>query len=190
MNYRNEIVITGNLGSEPKFIETKKAGIAIAVFSLANDVTRFNKLTNQHEKSRTNWIPIKLFGEQANIAVNSLKKGDLVTVFGKFSSQDYEGKDGKKTKSFEVIAGGVQKEQLPSTQSEKAKEREENKNQESEIQQTALLEQAFSKVYPDSKEAEGILRNYAGEFGPLKDVTQSVGRSYALRKWGIERGLI
>ena len=189
MNYRNEIVITGNLGSEPKLIETKKGGVVIAVFSLANNVTRFNEATKQSEKLRTNWIPVKLFGETANNAVKSLKKGDLVTVFGKFSTQDYETKDGKKVKSFEVIAGGIQKEEFAVDLDKKAKEREEKEAEERENNQNVFLEKAFYLAWP-SVDSGKILNAYCSGIGPLKDVKNPLGRAYALRKWGIAQGLV
>ena len=112
MAYQNSVSISGNLGSDPKYIQSKKNDVAIAVFSIANTVTRYNSDLKQYEKIHTNWIPVKLFGDHADLAVKSLKKGNFVNVFGKLRSHEYSSVDGKKATGFEVVADWVVKEQF------------------------------------------------------------------------------
>jgi single-stranded DNA-binding protein len=48
------------------------------------------------------------FGQTAKTAKEWLQKGKTVIVFGKLSFRDWEGKDGKKGHSTEVIADDIQ----------------------------------------------------------------------------------
>ena len=56
----------------------------------------------------TDWYDCLCFGQTAKTAKEWLQKGKTVIVFGKLSFRDWEGKDGKKGHSTEVIADDIQ----------------------------------------------------------------------------------
>jgi single-strand DNA-binding protein len=56
----------------------------------------------------TDWYECLCFGQTAKTAKEWLQKGKAVIVFGKLSIREWEGKDGKKGHSTEVIADDIQ----------------------------------------------------------------------------------
>lgn len=76
-------------------------------------------------------------------------------------------------------------------QAHEEQEKQKKQEEERQAEQAAMLEQSFADAFSEEKDSEHILSAYCeGSFGPLKDVRNPLGRAAALRKWGIERGLI
>jgi len=96
----NRVTLVGRLGRDP---ETKftAAGQAVANFSIATDETYKDK-TGARQK-RTEWHRIIVWGKQAEIAQQYLKKGALIFVEGRIQSREWE-KDGEKHRSFEIVS--------------------------------------------------------------------------------------
>jgi len=96
----NRVTLVGRLGRDP---ETKftGAGQAVANFSIATDETYKDK-TGARQK-RTEWHRIIVWGKQAEIAQQYLKKGALIFVEGRIQSREWE-KDGEKHRSFEIVS--------------------------------------------------------------------------------------
>lgn len=99
----NQITVQGNVGRDPQELKYTGSGLAVLNFSLAD--TSGKKGENQH----TNWYDVVVFGEQAEAVVDTIKKGDRLTVTGRLKVSDYETRDGLKKKRVEVIADTVAK---------------------------------------------------------------------------------
>ena len=96
----NRVMLVGRLGRDP---ETKftGAGQAVANFSIATDETYKDK--KGARQKRTEWHRIIVWGKQAEIAQQYLKKGALIFIEGRIQSREWE-KDGEKHRSFEIVS--------------------------------------------------------------------------------------
>lgn len=74
--------------------------MAVANFSVAID-------DGYGENKRTNFIPVVVFGKQAENCEKFLSKGRLVGVTGKIQTGSYEKADGTKVYTTDVIADRV-----------------------------------------------------------------------------------
>jgi single-strand DNA-binding protein len=89
------------LGRDPETRYTG-SGQAVANFSLATDETYKDK--SGERQKRTEWHKIVVWGKQAEIAQQYLKKGSLVFVEGRIQSREWQDKEGQKRTSFEIVA--------------------------------------------------------------------------------------
>ena len=97
---KNSVRLVGNLGMDPEvksFDNNRKlAKIAIATNeSYKND--KGEKITD------TQWHNLVLWGTQAKLAEDLLKKGDEIAIEGKLASRSYVDKDGNKRYVTEVV---------------------------------------------------------------------------------------
>ncbi len=76
----NKVILVGRLGRDPETRYTG-AGQAVANFSLATDESYKDR--NGERQKRTEWHKIVLWGKQAEIAQQYLKKGSLIFVEGR-----------------------------------------------------------------------------------------------------------
>ena len=98
----NKVILVGRLGRDPETRYTG-AGQAVCNFSLATDET-YKDRTGERQK-RTEWHKIVVWGKQAEIAQQYLKKGSLIFVEGRIQSRQWDDKkDGTKRTSFEIVA--------------------------------------------------------------------------------------
>jgi single-strand DNA-binding protein len=96
----NKVILVGRLGRDPETRFTG-AGTAVANFSIATDETYKDK--SGEKQKRTEWHKIIVWGKQAEIAQQYLKKGAMVFIEGRIQSREWE-KDGEKHRSFEIVA--------------------------------------------------------------------------------------
>ena len=87
---KNLAIITGHVGADPDI--TNYEGGSIAVFSIATSEKYKNKAGEKVEK--TEWHRIKCFGKLAEVTEKYIKKGNLINVVGKISTEKYDDKDG------------------------------------------------------------------------------------------------
>jgi single-strand DNA-binding protein len=104
MSSLNKAMIIGRLGADPELRHTAD-GTAVATFNVATTEVRKDKNGNKQEK--TEWHRIVAWRRLAEISGEYLKKGRLVFVEGKIQSREYEGRDGVKRKTFEIIADNM-----------------------------------------------------------------------------------
>src|SRR5216110_2242666 len=97
----NKVILVGRLGRDPETRYTG-GGQAVANFSVATDETYKDKAGDRQK--RTEWHKIVVWGKQAEIAQQYLKKGSLVFVEGRIQSREWQDKEGQKRTSFEVVA--------------------------------------------------------------------------------------
>lgn len=99
----NRVVLVGRLTKDPELRYTPGAGKAVATFTLA--VNRRFKSQGQPD---ADFIPIVVWGKQAENTANYMSKGRLVGISGSIQTRSYEAKDGTKRYVTEVIADEVQ----------------------------------------------------------------------------------
>ena len=97
----NKVILVGRLGRDPETRYTG-GGQAVANFSLATDETYKDR--NGERQKRTEWHKIVIWGKQAEIAQQYLKKGSLIFVEGRIQSREWQDKEGQKRTSFEIVA--------------------------------------------------------------------------------------
>jgi single-strand DNA-binding protein len=97
----NKVILVGRLGRDPETRYTG-GGQAVANFSLATDESYKDR--NGERQKRTEWHKIVVWGKQAEIAQQYLKKGSLVFIEGRIQSREWQDKEGQKRTSFEIVA--------------------------------------------------------------------------------------
>ncbi len=99
----NRVVLIGRLTKDPELKFTPGAGKAVTTFTLAVD-RRFS--TNGQKEA--DFIPVVVWGKQAESTANYMSKGKLMGVGGRIQTRSYEAKDGTRRYVTEVIADEVQ----------------------------------------------------------------------------------
>jgi len=97
----NKVILVGRLGRDPETRFTG-GGQAVANFSVATDETYKDR--NGERQKHTEWHKIVVWGKQAEIAQQYLKKGSLVFIEGRIRAREWQDKEGQKRTSFEIVA--------------------------------------------------------------------------------------
>jgi single-strand DNA-binding protein len=97
----NKVILVGRLGRDPETRYTS-GGQAVANFSMATDESYKDR--NGERQKRTEWHKIVVWGKQAEIAQQYLKKGSLIFVEGRIQSREWQDKEGQKRTAFEIVA--------------------------------------------------------------------------------------
>jgi single-strand DNA-binding protein len=102
----NKAILVGNLGRDPE-VRHIPTGQAVANFTLATSDSYTDRESARQE--RTDWHNIVVYGKQAELCGQYLKKGRQVYVEGRLQTREYEAKDGSgKRYRTEIIAQRVQ----------------------------------------------------------------------------------
>jgi single-strand DNA-binding protein len=101
MSYVNKVILIGRLGADPEMRYTAD-GTPVATFRIATTETRKNK--DGTKVDQTEWHRIVAWRKLGEISGEYLKKGRLVYVEGRIQIREYEGRDGVKRKTFEIVA--------------------------------------------------------------------------------------
>jgi single-strand DNA-binding protein len=104
MSYVNKVILIGRLGADPEMRYTAD-GTAVATFRIATTETRKNK--DGTKVDQTEWHRIVAWRKLGEISGEYLKKGKLVYIEGRIQSREFEGRDGLKRKTFEIIASAM-----------------------------------------------------------------------------------
>jgi single-strand DNA-binding protein len=96
----NKVILIGNLGRDPETRYTT-GGDAICNLNIATSEQWKDKSGEKQEK--TEWHRVVLFGRQAEIAGEYLKKGRSVYIEGRLQTRKYTDKDGVEKYSTEVV---------------------------------------------------------------------------------------
>src|SRR5690625_2772356 len=102
----NKAIIIGNLGRDPK-IRYSAEGTAMANLSVATTYSRSDKGTGQRV-DETEWHGISLFGRQAEVAGEYLRKGSQVYIEGRLRTRKWAGQDGIERYTTEIVAQSMQ----------------------------------------------------------------------------------
>ena len=101
----NKVILLGNVGQDPEMRYTP-AGKAIASFSVATSERYKDKDGNTQE--RTEWHRVTLFGRQAEIAGEYLRKGSQVYIEGRIQTEKYTDKEGVERYVTKIIGDRLQ----------------------------------------------------------------------------------
>jgi single-strand DNA-binding protein len=102
----NKVILVGNLGRDPE-VRATPSGQSVCSFSVATS-DRFTDRTGQ-QREQTEWHNVVVWGKQADLCGQYLKKGRQVYIEGRLTTRQYEAKDGTgKRYRTEVVAQRVQ----------------------------------------------------------------------------------
>lgn len=103
--YLNKAMVIGNLTRDPE-MKSLPSGIQVTSFSLATN--RVWKDKNGAKQESVDYHNIVVFGRQAEIVSQFLRKGSSVLVEGRMQTRSWDSPDGKKNYRTEVVADRVQ----------------------------------------------------------------------------------
>ena len=104
----NQVVLIGNLTRDPELrYSTGGNQTAICRFSVAVNDRRRNPQTQEWEDNPS-FIPVVVFGKQAENCDRYLAKGRKVAINVKIQTGSYTNKEGQKVYTTEVIANNVE----------------------------------------------------------------------------------
>ena len=101
----NKVFLMGNLTRDPE-LRYVPSGTAVANFTVA--VNRSYKDAAGEKKEEASFIRVVIWGKMAEVCGEYLSKGRPVLVEGRLRSRNWEGQDGQKRSTTEVIATNVQ----------------------------------------------------------------------------------
>ena len=101
----NKVILIGNLGRDPETRYTT-GGDAITNLNIATSEQWKDKSGEKQEK--TEWHRVVLFGRQAEIAGEYLKKGRSVYIEGRLQTRKYTDKEGVEKYSTEIVGDRMQ----------------------------------------------------------------------------------
>ena len=97
---RNSVRLVGNLGMDPE-IRSFDNNRKLARLSVA--INESYKNEKGEKITETQWHSLVMWGIQAKLAEDHLKKGDEVAIEGKLASRNYTDKDGNKRYVTEIV---------------------------------------------------------------------------------------
>ncbi len=98
----NKVILVGNLGRDPEVRYTGD-GKPVANFTMAT-TERWSDPSSGERKEKTEWHRIVVWGKQAEIAGEFLRKGRQVYVEGSLQTREWTDRDGNKRQTTEVRA--------------------------------------------------------------------------------------
>jgi single-strand DNA-binding protein len=101
----NKVILVGNLGRDPE-VRFTSGGTPVANFTMAT-TERWTDPSGE-KKERTEWHRIVLWGKQAEVLREYLKKGRQVYIEGSLQTREWNDRDGNKRQTTEVRAQRVQ----------------------------------------------------------------------------------
>lgn len=100
----NSVRLIGRLGDCPK-VRKLDSGKTVANFSIATNEVHFDAQGKKTEE--TTWHKIVVWGKEATVAENYLKKGSEIALEGKLTNRQYEDKNGEKHFITEVVVNSL-----------------------------------------------------------------------------------
>jgi len=97
----NKCIIVGNLGKDPE-VRYLASGDAVANIAVATSYRSKDRNTGE-QKEYTEWHRVTMFGRDAEIAQQYLKKGSSVYVEGRLQTRKYTDKDGIERYATDII---------------------------------------------------------------------------------------
>ena len=96
----NKVMLIGNLGADPE-IKYSPSGTSISNIRLATSENRKN--SDGEWEERTEWHRVVMYGRQAEICKDYLRKGSKIYVEGRLQTRSWDDQDGKKHYMTEVV---------------------------------------------------------------------------------------
>jgi len=102
----NKVMLMGNLTRDPEVKYTPK-GTAVAELGMA--INRYFSAENGEKREETTFVDVTLWGRQAEIAGEYLKKGRPVFIEGRLQLDTWDDKQtGQKRSKLKVVGEGLQ----------------------------------------------------------------------------------
>ena len=101
----NRAELIGRLGRDPDVRYTPD-GKAIVNLALATS-DFFRDKTSGEKKEETEWHRVVLFGKQAEIASQFLKKGSLAYIDGRLRTRQWKNKEGLEQTTTEIVGNSL-----------------------------------------------------------------------------------
>jgi single-strand DNA-binding protein len=102
----NKVILIGNLGADPE-VRYLSNGTTVANFRMATSENRVNRSSGE-KTTVTEWHRVVAFGRLAEICGEYLNKGKQVYVEGRIRTRSWEGKDGNRRYTTEIVANQMQ----------------------------------------------------------------------------------
>lgn len=135
----NVVALTGNMGKDFE-LRYSPSGTAVAKGTLA---VKGSMKEQNSDEYKTNWIMLLAFGKRAETLCNYVKKGDRLSVSGEISTGSYEGQDGKRVYTTEILINSF--DLPPRSESGQAN----NQQQNQQHSQTTNNQQNYTRVDED-----------------------------------------
>jgi single-strand DNA-binding protein len=101
----NKAFILGNLTKDPE-LRQKPQGQSVCTLSVATNTFFLDR--NGNKQRKTEFHSVVLWGKQAEIASQFLKKGSLILVEGRLQTRVWQDRNGNQRKVTEIIAEKMQ----------------------------------------------------------------------------------
>jgi single-strand DNA-binding protein len=101
----NVVVVTGNLTRDPE-LRQLQSGTSVCKMRIAVNTRRKGQDGNWEDKP--NYFDVTVWGAQGENCASYLSKGRPVAINGRLEWHEWEGQDGNKRQSVEIIADTVQ----------------------------------------------------------------------------------
>lgn len=101
----NKVILLGRLGTDPELKKIPSSGASVCNLSLATTETWVDKSNQKQE--RTHWHRVIVWGKQADLCAQFLKKGKEIFLEGKVVSRSFDDKEGNKKYTTEIVADFV-----------------------------------------------------------------------------------
>lgn len=103
----NKVILVGNVGRDPEVRYIDK-NVAVATFTLATTERGYTLQNGTQVPERTEWHNIVAWRGLAELAEKYIRKGSQLYVEGKLQTRSWEGKDGVKRFTAEIVADTIQ----------------------------------------------------------------------------------
>jgi single-strand DNA-binding protein len=101
----NKVILVGRVGQDPELRYTAD-GTPVATFSLATS-EKF-KQRDGSSKEATEWHRLVAWRKLGEVAGQYVKKGSLLYIEGKIQSREYDGRDGVKRRTTDIVVNNLQ----------------------------------------------------------------------------------
>lgn len=98
----NKVILVGRLTREPD-VKNTTSGKSVASFTLAVD----RRFKNKDGQKEADFVPIVVWGKQAEFAGQYLSKGSQIGVSGRLQVRSYDAQDGQRRYVTEVVADEI-----------------------------------------------------------------------------------
>lgn len=98
----NKVILVGRLTRPPE-VKNTTTGKAVAIFTLAVD----RRFKNKDGQKEADFVPIVVWGKQAEFAGQYLSKGSQIGVSGRLQVRSYDAQDGQHRYVTEVVADEI-----------------------------------------------------------------------------------
>ena len=98
----NKVILSGNLARDPE-VRYSQSGTAYARTAIA-----VSRPFSKNSDTTTDFFNLTIFGKQAEFCGRYLKKGSSVILEGRVENDNYEGKDGVKHYSVNIMVDHIE----------------------------------------------------------------------------------